>query len=262
MAARYREPSSAQRAMVLCLSLVGMVALWWAASLIYATPRIFPDPARVAGAMWSEIQSGKLPRHLWATLWRVIAAFGIAMVLGSVIGVLLGLWPRLNRWVDAWIVMALNLPALVVIVLCYLWFGLNDLSAIVAVSFNKTALVVVTMREGARSLDHKVSEMAQVFGMSRWSRLRHVIVPQLAPFVAASARNGLAIIWKLVLVVEFMGRSNGIGFQIHLYFQMFDVTKVMAYSGSFIIVMLVIEYGLIQPIEQRAQKWRLQKQSK
>ena len=61
--------------------------------------------------------------------------------------------------------------------------------------------------------------MAQVFRMPRLSRLRHVILPQLAPFIVAAARSGIAVIWKIVLVVEFLGRSEGVGFQIHLYFQ-------------------------------------------
>ena len=59
--------------------------------------------------------------HTSATLARVTAAFGIAMGLGMILGVLLGLFPNLNRWFDPWIIFFLNLPALVVIVLCYLW---------------------------------------------------------------------------------------------------------------------------------------------
>jgi NitT/TauT family transport system permease protein len=72
----------------------------------------------------------------------------------------------------------------------------------------------------------------------------------------ASARNGLAVIWKIVLVVEFLGRSNGIGFQIHLYFQMFDVSTVLAYSFGFVAIMGVIEYLILQPIESHVSRWR------
>jgi NitT/TauT family transport system permease protein len=244
------------RIAVLAGSLAGMITLWWVVSVVYATPRIFPDPIVVFKLIGAEVESGRLPYHLWQTLKRVAAAFAAAMILGTIVGVILGTMPRLNRWAEPWVILSQNLPALVVIVLCYLWFGLNDISAIIAVSFNKTALVIVTLREGARAMDRKVAEMAKVFGMSPIQRLRHVVLPQLAPFLAASARNGLAIIWKLVLVVEFLGRSNGIGFQIHLYFQMFDVARVLAYSGAFIVVMLLIEYLLIQPIEAKATRWR------
>ena len=74
--------------------------------------------------------------------------------------------------------------------------------------------------------------------------------------MAASTRNGLAIIWKIVLVVEFLGRSNGVGFQIHLYFQLFEVGYVLAYSLSFVGVMLAIEYLVLQTWERRTTRWR------
>ncbi len=251
-----RDQSVVQKIAVLAGSLTGMVLLWWLLSVAYGNPRVLPDPYNVAEVTWTEIQDGRLFRHLWFTLGRVVAAFALAMTIGVAAGVVLGSYPKLNQWAEPWVVMAQNIPALVVIVLCYLWFGLNDVSAVLAVAFNKTALVTVTVREGTRTLDRKVADMARVFGMSRVERLRHVIFPQLVPFVMASARNGLAIIWKLVLVVEFLGRGNGIGFQIHLHFQMFDVARVLAYSGAFIIVMLVIEYLLLQPLEMRATRWR------
>ena len=66
----------------------------------------------------------------------------------------------------------------------------------------------------------------------------------------------MALIWKIVLVVEFLGRSNGVGFQIHLYFQLFDVGMVLAYALSFILVMLAIEKAVLQPWERRVSRWR------
>src|SRR3546814_5181040 len=80
--------------------------------------------------------------------------------------------------------------------------------------------------EGARALDADLMEMAQAFRFSRLKLLRHVVLPQLFPFIAAAGRSGLALIWKIVLVVELLGRSNGVGFQIHLYFQLFDVAEI------------------------------------
>ena len=152
--------------------------------------------------------------------------------------------------------MFLNIPALVVIVLCYLWIGLNETAAIVAVTLNKTAMVLVTMREGVQAMDRQVHEMARIYRLSPLARLRHVILPQLAPYLAISARNGLAIIWKIVLVVEFLGRSDGIGFQIHLYFQLFQIGEVLAYALSFVAVMLAIEVLLLAPWERAARAWR------
>ncbi|MBS0122831.1 ABC transporter permease [Thetidibacter halocola] len=241
---------------VAAISLAGLVGVWILAAWAGGDPSILPQPWVVAEVVARESASGKLWLHMSWTLWRVVMAFALAMGVGCALGIVLGLMPRLNRWADPWVTVFLNLPALVIIVLCYLWIGLNEVAAIVAVAFNKTAMVTVTIREGVRAMDPQVSEMARVYRLSPLARLRHVIWPQLMPFVAASTRSGLAVIWKIVLVVEFLGRSNGVGFQIHLYFQMFDTASVLAYALSFTAVMLAIEYGLVQRWERRATAWR------
>ncbi len=238
------------------LSLAGLALFWWALALIKADPMVLPGPQIVLPRLLEEAQHGPLWQHLGITLWRVVQAFTLAMSLGLVLGVLMGLLPALNRWLDPWLVFFLNLPALVVIVLCFLWIGLNETAAVVAVAINKIPLVTAMMREGARALNGQLSDMAQVFGMSRMARLRHILLPQLAPHLASTARSGLSLIWKIVLVVEFLGRGQGIGFRIHLHFQMFDVTMVMVYALSFIAVMLLIETLILQPIESRARRWR------
>jgi NitT/TauT family transport system permease protein len=92
--------------------------------------------------------------------------------------------------------------------------------------------------------------------MSRWRTLWHVTLPQLAPYIFAASRSGLALIWKIVLVVELLGRSNGVGFQIEIYFQLFDVTLILAYTFAFILVVQMIEWVVLQPLERRATRWR------
>ncbi len=168
----------------------------------------------------------------------------------------MGRWRRLDLLLDNAVTVLLNLPALVVIVLIYVWFGLNEIAAIAAVALNKLPTTVVTLREGARALDPGLAEMAQSFHMTRWRTLRHVTLPQLTPYVFAAARSGLALIWKIVLVVELLGRSNGVGFQIQIYFQLFDVTLILAYTLAFIVVVQVIEWAGLQPLERWATRWR------
>jgi len=213
-------------------------------------------PNALAGPFWSELISGELPYHLGTTALRVLWAFLLAMSIGLVLGLSMGVFPTVDRWLDPWLVVFLNLPALVLIVLCYLWIGLNETAAIIAGTLNKIPNVTTIIREGGRALDPNLKAMGQVFAMRRGTYLRHVVLPQLSPFIAAAARSGIAVIWKIVLVVEFLGRSNGVGFQIHLYFQLFDVAMVLVYSLSFIAVMLLVEWLVLQPWERRVRRWR------
>ncbi len=232
-----------------------LVFVWWAAAAIVDS-RLCPGPDVVFAFVAREIASGEMPYHLGVTLARVAAAFIAAMAVGTAVGLLMGRSRTANLVVEPWVILLLNAPALIMIVLAYIWIGLNEVAAILAVSLNKIPNVVVTVREGARAMDPAFMEMAKVYRFSRRKLLLDVMLPQLQPYIAASARSGLALIWKIVLVVELLGRSNGVGFQIHLYFQMFDVRAVLAYTIAFVAVMLTIEFLLVQPIEARAHRWR------
>jgi NitT/TauT family transport system permease protein len=250
-----RGDSRVLPSLIVLASLAALLAAWWIAASI-ADSRVLPSPAAVAAAFWRDARSGELFFHLGMTLFRVAASFLLAMVFGSIIGVALGMSRQANRFFDPWLILFLNIPALVVIVLAYIWFGLNEIAAIGAIAVNKIPNVVVTMREGARSLDRHLAEMASVYRFGRMKTLRHVVIPQLQPYFAASSRSGLALIWKIALVVELLGRSNGVGFQIHLYFQLFDVAAILAYTLAFVVVMLLIEFMLVQPLENHATRWR------
>jgi len=238
------------------LSLLALLGVWTAAALVTRDPQLLPAPWQLAGPFWGALRSGDLLYHLSMTLWRVACAFVLAMSIGVALGLVMGRSDAIDRWLDPWLVVFLNLPALVLIVLCYLWIGLTEVAAILAVSLNKIPNVAIVLREGARALSPDLDAMARVYAMPRAARLRHVVLPQLAPFIAGAARSGVALIWKIVLVVEFLGRSSGVGFQIHMYFQLFDVGMVLVYALSFIAVMLVVEWRVLQPWERRVRRWR------
>ena len=206
--------------------------------------------------LWTESRNGELLFHLGMTLARVTASFMVAMLVGSVVGMALGRRAWADRLFDGWLMFFLNMPALVTIVLCFIWFGLNEFAVVLAVAINKIPNVAVTLREGAKALDPSFEQLAKVYRFGRWKTLRHVLLPQLAPYFAAAARSGLALVWKIVLVVELLGRSNGVGFQIHLYFQLFDVASILAYAIAFIIVVQCIELFILQPWQHSVSRWR------
>ncbi len=237
------------------MSFMMLIALWFVVAALLQH-RHFPGPIAVLAMLSREAASGALFLHVGATLARVAAAFFVAMAIGSAIGIALGASRSADRFFDTWLIFFLNLPALVTIILCYVWFGLTEVAAILAVSLNKIPNVAVTVREGARSLSRDLTEMAAVYRLGWWKTLRHVTLPQLAPFFAAAARGGLALVWKIVLVVELLGRSDGVGHQLHIAFQLFDVSMILAYAIAFILVVQVIELAVLQPLEAHVNRWR------
>ncbi len=256
-----RSPLAASSAVVERLawtagSLATLVLLWAVAAGL-SDSRHLPGPGTVLDVLMREVSSGALWTHLSVTLVRVAAAFTVAMFVGAAIGILVGSYRIADRFFDSWLVLFLNLPALVIIALAYVWLGTTELTAILAVAINKIPNVAVQMREGARSLSRDLTEMANVYGFGRWKSLRHVILPQLAPFWAAAARSGLALVWKIVLVVEALGgHATGVGHQIHAAFGNYDVPTILAYALAFIVVIQIVELGVLQPLQARVNRWR------
>ena len=236
-------------------SLAALLILWQTAAWLVGESSL-PSPATVALEIMREAGSGALAHNLGATLARVAAAFALAMTAGVATGYAMGRSPGFDRVADPWLILLLNLPALVIIVLAYIWFGLTEAAAIGAVAINKLPNTIATIREGARALDPALDEMSRAFTFSRWTRMRHLVIPQLAPYFAAAMRTGLSLTWKIVLVVEILGRPNGVGFAIGTAFQLFDVGRILAYALSFVAIMLVIETWVVQPFERRASQWR------
>lgn len=221
-----------------------------------AGSRLLPAPLVILNRLIEDAQSGSLLFHLGVTLARVTASFMIAMLLGAAIGLIMGSCRRLDILLDGLLLFGLNLPALVTIILCYIWFGLTETAAVLAVAINKIPMVVVNMREGARAIDRALMEVAEVYRLSPMRKFRLVYFPQLSPYIIASMRNGLALIWKIVLVVELLGRSNGVGFQLSVYFQFFDIAGIFTYTMAFVVVIYLIEWLLMRPLERRLSKWR------
>ena len=210
----------------------------------------------VARVFWQHCESGELTHHLGVTLLRLTVSFTISMFLGCAIGIALGLNEKLNAFFDNWLVIFLNVPALVTIILCYVWFGLTETAAILAVVLNKVPNVIVTLREGTRALDKELLNMAKCYNFSRPKTLRHVILPQLHPFLMSAIRSGLAMIWKIILMVELLGRSDGMGYQLHLFFQWFDIASILAYTVAFVGVIQILEFLVLKPLDNLALKWR------
>jgi len=236
-------------------SALGFLLLWWGLAA-WTGDRALPGPPEVLRAATEAMAEGSLPQALAATLARVAGAFLLAMLAGTALGILMGRSRLADAAGDFWLLLLLNLPALVVILLAYIWFGQTEAATIIAVALVKFPGVTVAVREGARALDPGLEEMARVYRFGLLARWRDVILPQLQPYLAGAARAGLATAWKIVLVAELLGRPSGVGFEMNIRFQIFDVAGLLAYALTFAAVMLLIEAGLVRPLERRAQAWR------
>ncbi len=235
---------------------IALLLLVWHISSLIINSDVLPSPLSVLGVIYELGASGELFRHTGITLRRVLASFVISMIIGMTIGFLMGYFKTIDTLFDPWLIFFLNIPALVIMILTYVWLGLTEVAVIVAVAVNKIPNVIVTIREGVRALDKDLRQVAQAFRFGRWKTLRHVVIPGLSPYIAATTRSGIALIWKIVLVAELLGRSDGVGFQLHLQFQLFNITDIIAWGLVFVIIMQLVELLILRPFEAYTTRWR------
>jgi len=238
------------------ISIIFLILLWEIISKIIGDKIILPSPNDVGESIKYHALND-LFHHVSITLIRVFIAFFLAMVIGSAIGILMGRRKKLDDYLDGWLILALNVPALVTIILCFIWFGLNEVAAVLAVAINKIPTVTVILREGTKAIDERLVQVGKLYNKSRFEIIKDIIVPQLFPYFISAARSGLALIWKIVLVVELLGRSNGVGFKINEFFSMFDTTSILAYTLVFVLIIMCIEWLLVKPTEKKLTEWRL-----
>ena len=236
-------------------SIFSFFLIWHLAS-IFVDVELLPGPDEVSKKMIEELKSTELFFHTLITLKRVTISFIIAMLIGTFFGLYMGRNERANTILDDWLVLGLNVPALVIIILCYVWFGLNEIAAILAVSLNKIPMVAVIMREGSRAIEKDYLDVGKFYKIGKNKLFLKVILPQLYPYLLSSARSGLSLIWKIVLVVELLGRSNGVGFKLYGFFQFFDISGILAYTLAFVILIIFVEFLLIRPFERKISVWK------
>ena len=236
-------------------SIFSFFLIWHLAS-IFVDVELLPGPSEVSKKIIEEAISSELFFHTLITLKRVFISFIIAMLIGTFFGIYMGRNERANTILDDWLVLGLNVPALVIIILCYVWFGLNEMAAILAVSLNKIPMVAVIMREGSRAIEKDYLDVGKFYKIENNKLFFKVILPQLYPYLLSSARSGLSLIWKIVLVVELLGRSNGVGFKLYGFFQFFDISGILAYTLAFVILIIFVEFLLIRPFERKMSVWK------
>lgn len=241
--------------MIRLVSIAAAIALWWLLSLAF-TASVLPGPLLTLQTLVENIAAGNVLVHLWMTLARVTAGLALALLIGVPIGVLMGLYRQIERALDLWVMVGLTVPSLCYALVCFIWLGLNEAATIVAIGITAAPSIAINLWEGVKNIDTRLLAMARVFEADRWTVFRRVVLPQVLPYVMASVRFGLGIIWKIAVLVELIGRPNGVGFQLFYWYQLADMPQVLAWTLLFTIVMLIIELAILKPIEHRLFSWR------
>lgn len=231
-----------------------LLLLWILGSRLLGS--ILPGPLETIAFIWRELERGTLLMHLWITTKRVVASFAVAMVVGVALGSAMGMSKRIDDLLQGWLIVSLTVPRILLFVVAYLSLGLNDRALIIALTITIIPTIIVAIREGSRAIDSSLVEMATAFRRTRSAIWTKVVLPQLTPFIVGTARGALALSWKMVVLGELLGRTSGVGYQISFYFQFFNMTGILAYGLTMMLMLAVIDQGVMGTLQRLAFRWR------
>ena len=242
-----------------------VLGVWY---FIYYTldSRIFPSPQQVAVFMWEEItltsgvRYSSVAENIYVqfgiTLMRLTIGFVIALVLGTIIGLAMGISKKVDAFFHDWVMGVLAMPALVYALFLGLALGFGNLGPILAVVIAGTPFVIINIREGVRNTPKELIDMARSFEVPQNKITRHVLLPSLMPFFFAAIRYAYAVGWKGLVITAVFASDRGKGWTIKFWYDAHRAHGVIGYAIFFIIFALALEKLVFDPLANRAFKWR------
>ena len=240
----------------LILAGLALLGLWALIAWLRNDPALVPGPGAVLDTVSLEMRNGQYWPALFTTLGRALAAFLAAISLGVGLALVLARTAGMSLWVAPILALLRQSPLLVVALLCLMWISAAELAALVALGMGPAARIAADLRRDLARLDPGLSDMARIYQMRPWARMRHVLWPQLGPGLARSTRAGFGIVWSGVLVVEALGLSHGTGHEILLSYQTSDAARLLAYGLGYSALMIGLGVVLRATWGWQAVSWR------
>ncbi len=236
-------------------SIVALIVAWWAMGLFFP-PALVPRPWETFAEVGVIIKTGEFYHHMGNTLWRVFVGFGLAMVVSTPLGIIMGSFRNQESFFEPPVILGLTMPGLIWALLMLMVFGIKEISAYLAVAVTISPMLTISIWQGTKSIDKDLIDMSTAFHASVYSKLVDVILPQLVSHILAAIRYGLGLAWKVIVLVEGFGFSNGVGYQVMHQFDLFSVKGVLAWAITFLIVMIFLEFGVVGVLERSVTRWR------
>lgn len=230
------------------------LGIWWPLTFVFDP--FLPTPWRVVTSFVDAFTSGDIYEHIAISLRRVVFAWVVSVILGTAIGIWMGRSRLTEAFLSPWVMVGLALPGPVIILFSVLLIGVDESSRLVALTVAVTPFVVNIVHQGVRAVDPGLEEMAKVYRWSRRQWLRELLFPQIAAAIFAAVRFAFAFSWKIVLIVEALTTSEGVGGQLSFFFKLLRPDKVLAWVFTFTIILTLVDLLVFRRVERRIFAWR------
>jgi ABC-type nitrate/sulfonate/bicarbonate transport system permease component len=253
---RLTVPRPSERLVFGLLGFFIVLPIWEAVVQLGFVKRVtLSSPSLILGTAINDFTTGVIWPHLLVSGQEFILGLAAALLTGIPLGLLIGLFRRLNYLIDPWLSAIYATPTIALVPLIIIVFGIGLASKVVVVWLEAIFMIVISTMAGVHAAEARHLEIARSFGASRWLTFRTVILPASVPFVLTGVRLGSTRAIVGVVVAEFLASNAGIGFYINFSGTTFRTDRVML--GVILLGLIGVVLGeSIRRIEHRFDKWR------
>lgn len=240
-----------QRILLLLLFLI----VWWLGSQ-HLPAFVLPGPAATWQALLALWQGDTLLHDIGATFSRVVSGFVLAAIAGTVFGLLLGASAKIARFCEPLLAVFNTVSSAIWAIFAIIWFGISDATTIFVVFMTAMPLILTNVWQGAQNVEVQFVELARSFRMNRWQTLCKIYLPTILPYFFSGARLAFGFGWRVSLVAETLGSSDGIGYRLRQAGDLVQTSQVFAWTLLLVSLMLLLEGGLLKPLERHLFRWK------
>ncbi|OXI34603.1 ABC transporter permease [Burkholderia sp. AU16741] len=212
----------------------------------WLSTRVLPEPVAVVRAAWSLVTSGEMWANVKVSTWRALFGFAIGGGVGLALGLATGLSKAAEIALDSTIQMIRNIPALAMIPLVILWFGIDEKAKLFLVALGVFFPVYINTYHGIRSVDANLIEMAKSYGVRGFALYRDVILPGALPSILVGVRFALGLMWVMLIVAETISAQSGIGYM---------TMNAREFLQTDVVVVGILLYAVLGKLADVLAKW-------
>lgn len=249
---RLRPDNQRHRVAVQVASLLVVLIVWFGASLV--SPSIFPPPGLILAALGEQLLTGDLAVATALALQAILLGYGLAIVIGVPIGLVMGLDRLAEELLDPYLYALYVTPFAALIPALVTWFGTGFTIRMVVVFFFALFPIAINTQQGAKDAPPELLNAIRSFGADRWFLLRHVVVPHEVPYIAAGLRIGIGRAVKGLVVTELLVSVTGLGAILTRWSSAFRL------EGVFSVILVLMTIGVVltwvlRQVENRVVHW-------
>ncbi|RBQ26009.1 MULTISPECIES: ABC transporter permease [Arcobacteraceae] len=231
------------------------LALWDFGHQIYGD-LILPSPKDTFIALNEILHNPEMIENIFITIKRAMIGFGLAILVGSILGLLAGLFITASIMSRPIVTILFGMPPIAWIVLAMIWFGMSDMTVVFTVFIASFPIVFVGALQGTRTIEGDLKQMVDSFHLPFSMKLFDLYLPHIFSYIFPAYISALGMSWKIVVMAELLSSSDGLGSSLAIARSQLDTPTALALVTIMIASLLLIEYLIFEPIKRELESWR------